>query len=185
MADDQDKEKAKGEKPEDSDEGNLDGLKSALAKERDARRKAEQEAKANAEAAKKYGELEEAKKSETQKAADALAEERKLREAAEHRVLRLEVAIDKGLSPVLAKRLVGTTREELESDAAELATLGGTSSGQGGSDESDKTKQTQGAGSSSLRTRPQERTTSSGVPGDQKPAETNPAKLAELIPRRN
>jgi hypothetical protein len=33
---------------------------------------------------------------------------------------RLEVAFDKGLTPAQAKRLVGTTREELEADAEEI-----------------------------------------------------------------
>lgn len=38
----------------------------------------------------------------------------------EVRALRLEVAAEKGLTPAQAKRLVGSTREELEADADEL-----------------------------------------------------------------
>lgn len=45
--------------------------------------------------------------------------ERQAREA-ESRALRAEVANAKGLTPTQAKRLVGTTREELEADADEL-----------------------------------------------------------------
>jgi hypothetical protein len=40
--------------------------------------------------------------------------------------LRLQVALDRGLSPVLAKRLQGGTREELEADANTLLGLVGT-----------------------------------------------------------
>jgi hypothetical protein len=38
----------------------------------------------------------------------------------ESQVARLQVALDKGLTAAQAKRLVGTTREELEADADEL-----------------------------------------------------------------
>jgi chromosome segregation ATPase len=46
------------------------------------------------------------------------AEERATK--AEQALARLEVALEKGLTPSQAKRLVGTTREELEADAEEL-----------------------------------------------------------------
>jgi hypothetical protein len=45
--------------------------------------------------------------------------ERQAKES-EERALRAEVANAKGLTPTQAKRLVGTTREELEADAADL-----------------------------------------------------------------
>lgn len=45
--------------------------------------------------------------------------ERQAKES-EARAMRAEVANAKGLTPTQAKRLVGTTREELESDADEL-----------------------------------------------------------------
>lgn len=45
--------------------------------------------------------------------------ERQARES-EARALRAEVANAKGLTPTQAKRLIGTTREELEADADEL-----------------------------------------------------------------
>ena len=41
-------------------------------------------------------------------------------EAAEARALRHEVAAAKGLTPAQAKRLAGTTKEELEADADEI-----------------------------------------------------------------
>lgn len=90
-----------------------DAGKKALASEREARKAAEKELakyrKADAEKA-------DADKSEAEKraAADARAD------AAELRATRLEVAHEKGLTPAQAKRLVGTTREELEADADEV-----------------------------------------------------------------
>ncbi len=62
----------------------------------------------------------EASKTAEQRAADATAAAEQRAAQAESRVLRLEVAFDKGLNPAQAKRLVGSTREELEADADEL-----------------------------------------------------------------
>lgn len=68
----------------------------------------------------KLQEFEDRDKSEAQKLADrAEAAERRASEL-EVKALRLEVAAEKGLTPAQAKRLVGTTREELEADADEL-----------------------------------------------------------------
>lgn len=78
------------------------------------------EAKANADAAKRLKEMEDADKSEVERASEAAKAAEKRAEEAEARVLRLEIAHDKGLSPSQAKRLVGATREELEADADEL-----------------------------------------------------------------
>lgn len=83
-------------------------------------RKHEAQAKANAEAAKKLSEMDDATKSEVERAiARAEAAEKKASEA-ESKALRLEVAAAKGLSPSQARRLVGSTAEELEADADEL-----------------------------------------------------------------
>ena len=49
-------------------------------------------------------------------------------------VLKLQVALDKGLTSVQAKRLVGTTKEELEADADELVESFGGSGKQGEDD---------------------------------------------------
>lgn len=83
-------------------------------------RKHESQSKANADAAKRLAEMEEADKSESQKAADRAAAAEKKAEEAEARALRLEVASEKGLTAAQAKRLVGATKEELESDADDL-----------------------------------------------------------------
>ena len=85
-------------------------------------RQNEQRAKQNADAAKRLAEIEDANKSELERA-NARAEE------AERRALELElssvraaVALEKGLTPSQAKRLVGSSREELEADADDLLT---------------------------------------------------------------
>lgn len=68
----------------------------------------------------KAKELEEAGKTEIQKATEKLTAAEQRAQAAELHSLRLEVAFSQGLTPAQAKRLVGTTREELEADAKEL-----------------------------------------------------------------
>jgi len=83
-------------------------------------RKNEAEAKALRPAAQKLAELEESQKSELEKAqARADAAEKKALET-ELSAIRASVALEKGLTPSQAKRLVGATREDLEADADEL-----------------------------------------------------------------
>jgi hypothetical protein len=83
-------------------------------------RKNETEVKALRPAAQKLADLEEAQKSELEKAqARAEAAEKKALET-ELTALRASVALEKGLSPSQAKRLVGASREDLEADADEL-----------------------------------------------------------------
>ena len=72
------------------------------------------------EKALKFDELEEKQKSELQRATDRATELEGKATEAELRALRLEVAVDKGLTPTQAKRLVGKNKEELESDADDL-----------------------------------------------------------------
>lgn len=78
------------------------------------------EAKANAEAAKRLKEMEDADKSEVDKAKEDAAAATRRAEEAEARALRLEIGHEKGLTPGQVKRLVGSSREELEADADEL-----------------------------------------------------------------
>lgn len=94
-----------------------DAGKKALEAERQARKAAEAAAR---EAQKKVKEYEDRDKSEAEKAQERA-------EAAEKRAADLElensrimVAVEKGLTPAQAKRLVGSTREELEADAEQL-----------------------------------------------------------------
>lgn len=65
-------------------------------------------------------ELEEADKSELEKANTKAADAERRVAAAEAKMLRYEIAAEKGLTLAQAKRLVGDSREELESDADEL-----------------------------------------------------------------
>jgi hypothetical protein len=96
-----------------------DGGKKALDAERREKRAAERRA-ADLEA--KLKEFEDRDKSEAQKLAErAEAAERRVKEIESH-AIRLEVAAEKGLTPAQAKRLVGSTREELLADADELLT---------------------------------------------------------------
>lgn len=84
-------------------------------------RKHETRAKENAEKAKQYDALEQASKTELERAVDAARAEG--RAEAETKAMRFEVALEKGLPPALARRLQGASREELEADADELLKL--------------------------------------------------------------
>lgn len=99
----------------------------------DAERAKEKIAKANREAealrkrlkeleakAAKLDELENAGKSELERLTAQTQEAERKAQEAEARALRLEVAANKGLTPAQAKRLVGSSVEELEADADEL-----------------------------------------------------------------
>lgn len=130
-------------------------------------RKWEGQAKANAEAAKRLTEIEDANKSEIEKATDnARAAEARAKEA-ELKALRLEVASDKGLTTAQAKRLMGDTREELEADADELV-------------ESFKPAET--AKGTPPTGKPKPHLRGGGDPNEE-PVETDPAKLAAAVSR--
>jgi hypothetical protein len=90
-----------------------DAGKKALAAEREQRKAAEKEL---AKYRKADQDRVDADKTEAEKR--AAAEQRAT--DAEMRATRLEVAHEKGLTPAQAKRLVGTTKEELEADADEI-----------------------------------------------------------------
>lgn len=68
----------------------------------------------------KLDEIESAGKTEADKLRDQLAAAQKSAQEAEARALRAEVAASKGLTAAQAKRLVGSSLEELEADADEL-----------------------------------------------------------------
>lgn len=98
-------------------------LAAELAKWKDLARQNEARAKANAAAAQKLADIEESGKTEQQKLADRLAQAEQRAAAAESQLLRAEVASAAGVPAALAARLQGTTRAELEADAAALLTL--------------------------------------------------------------
>lgn len=114
--------------------------KRALAAERDARKAAE---KAAADALAKVKAFEDAQKTDTEKAADALADAQKAAAESAARALRYEAAAAEGLPLSAAGRLVGDTLEALRDDAKALKALLGTSSG------TPRPDPTQGGGSNS------------------------------------
>jgi hypothetical protein len=83
-------------------------------------RKNEEQAKANAEAAKRLADLEESQKTEGQKLTEANRTLEDRAKKAELEACRMRIAIRKGLTEAQVKRLLGTTEEELEADADEL-----------------------------------------------------------------
>lgn len=83
--------------------------------------------------ASEFDKLADAQKTEAQKAADAVTAADTRAQAAERRALLLEVAAEKGITAAQAKRLVGSTREELLADADEfLSSLPKAATGQSG-----------------------------------------------------
>jgi hypothetical protein len=83
-------------------------------------RKHEGTAKSNADAAKRLADIEEASKSEQQKATDAANAAADRADKAERELLRIRVATEKGLTLAQSRRLVGATEEELRTDADAL-----------------------------------------------------------------
>lgn len=116
---------ADGDKPEvDQDPAKPDkdetDWKARYEAEKEAAKKWEKRAKENHDKAKRFDELEESQKSELQKLADAQQTAEARADKAERHLMRLQVALDKGLTAVQAKRLVGDTPEELAADADEI-----------------------------------------------------------------
>lgn len=143
-------------------------------------RKNEERAKENADAADKLKKLEESSLSDQQKReaaetaqAGKLADLEKRADEADARALRAEVASAKKLTPAQAKRLAGTTREELEADADDLLETF--------KPESEQEPEGEG-GERKPAGRPKE-DLKGGTDPTSSAVETNPAKLAESVPR--
>lgn len=83
----------------------------------------EKRAKENKDAASKLQELEDAKKTETEKLTDRAAKAETRASELESELLRLRVAISKQVPPDLVDRLRGETEEELAADADKLLKL--------------------------------------------------------------
>ena len=124
-------------------------------------RKHERDLKA---ALKKIQDAEDADKTEAQKAADRATQAESDAKAARAEAARLKVALRKGLTETQAKRLVGETEEEMESDADELL--------ESFKPADDKGKPPGGKPKESLR--------GGGDPTDE-PVETDPDKLAAMV----
>jgi hypothetical protein len=131
-------------------------------------RKHEAAAKKGQEAQRRLADLENSNKTELEKATESAKSWQARAEAAELAMLKAEVAARKGLSPAQAKRLQGSTEEELEADADELA---------------EAFKAEDKNGHRADRHPPKPRLRPGAVP-DARPTERDPKKLAEMISRR-
>ena len=90
---------------------------------RDEAAKHRNEAKANADAAKRLAEIEESQKSEADKVADRLNKAEQRAVAAEAALLRYEVAAEKDIPAKAIRLLQGSTREEIEASAKDVLEL--------------------------------------------------------------
>jgi hypothetical protein len=119
MADDNDSTDTKvDDKPDTGTKADLgDAGKKALDAERKARRDAERRA---TDLEGRLKAIEDKDKSETERLTEENARLHKELGAATASSVRMRVALDKGLSPTQAKRLVGDTEEELTADADEI-----------------------------------------------------------------
>lgn len=107
-------------------------------------------------------------------------------EASERQTMIREVADELGISTKQAARLHGSTKDELLSDGKDfLADFAPKSEkNEGGKDDEGKDgQQPQARESTPPRSRPRESMRSGAPMTETKPEETNPLKLAELIPR--
>lgn len=122
--------------------------------------------------AKKAKELEDEQKSESEKSTEARTKAEKAAADATQEAARLRVALNKGLTEVQAKRLIGETQEELEADADELlASFQKEEDGSSGKESQEGKKSETPKGG--------ERT---GATGDTDGEETDPRKLAAGLP---
>lgn len=85
---------------------------------------------------------------------DETAKEKERADKAEHRILVHEVAAAKGLTPTQAKRLQGSTKDELEADADELITDLGIRVGDGDDDDNEPALRSAPVGTNSGDPRP-------------------------------
>ena len=130
-------------------------------------RKHEKAAKDNADATRRLAEIEESGKSDQERLGEARRAAEDRATAAERESARLRVALKKGLTETQARRLVGDSEDDLEADADELLASFAPSGGESDTD---------------LPRRPRERLRPGTRPAAE-PEETDPAKLAEAVPR--
>ncbi len=131
--------------------------------------------------AKRAKELEDSKKTDLERLSGEVQEHQSRASKAEGELMRLRVALRKGLSEVQAKRLIGGNEEELEADADDLLA----SFGPPKTPEPEPEPDPEPTRPSNRRERPQERLRPGAVPdAETEPEETDPRKLAAMVPRR-
>lgn len=121
------------------------------------------------EKARKFDELEQANMSDAEKLSNKTTAAEARADAAESKLLRMEIATAKGLTPEQAARLNGSTAEELNTDADSLLALFG--------------QQPPAPPLPASATQVTPVLQPAGA-GQELPDETDPAKLASRIPRR-
>jgi len=121
MPDDQ--PQPEGETPQEQPPSDTEGLRSALDKERSARKEAEKTAKRAAELEAQLKQYEDQGKSELEKAQSGLKDVTAERDALKVDTLRLRTALAKSLPLELADRLRGDSAEEMAADADRLLAL--------------------------------------------------------------
>jgi chromosome segregation ATPase len=130
--------------------------------------------------AQKAKELEDAGRSDVEKLSAEAQGHQSRADKAEAELMRLRVAMRKGLTETQAKRLVGSSEEELEEDADDL--LASFKPAQPEPEE--KAEDGEPVRDPNPRRRPQERLRPGAVPdADTEPVETDPRKLAAAIRR--
>lgn len=163
---------------EESEEGKSSEDWEAKARKRAITLKTERKKLEDAEA--KVKKFEDAKKSESEKLTEKATTAEGRAAEAEAKALRLEIALDKGLTGkqarAFAKRLVGETQEELEEDADELLTSFKPTAGDEESEEESE------EGKPEVKRRPVEKTKRTGATSRKEPEEMDPDKLAEAVP---
>jgi DNA repair exonuclease SbcCD ATPase subunit len=107
----------------DSEEFDVDRAKAKIRKANSEAKNLRERVKQLEAAESKLREIEDSEKSELQRLQEQLADAEKRAGTAQMESLRLQVAHDKGLTPSQARRLSGSTLEELEADADELLEL--------------------------------------------------------------
>lgn len=152
-------------------------LKALLNKETDYRKRNDAKVRELEPLAKRAKELEDAGKSDMERLTSELQGHTVRADKAEQELMRLRVAVRKGLTEVQARRLVGSSEEELEADADDLM-----ASFRPATPEPEPEPEPR---SDNSRRRPQERLRPGAVPdADTEPEETDPRKLAAMVPRR-
>lgn len=128
----------------------------------------------------KAKELEDSGKSDLERLTSEAQGHASRAEKAEAELMRLRVAMRKGLTETQAKRLVGASEDELEEDADDLLASFKPAEPEKKDDEPEPEPER----GSDPRRRPQERLRPGAVPAaDLEPEETDPRKLAAMVPR--
>lgn len=151
------------------EEFDAERAKAKIAKANQEAKNLRERLKAAEEKAARLDEIEQAGQSDVEKLTAKVAEYERKAQEAERRALVAEVAQEKGLTPAQAKRLVGNSLEELQADADELLTSFKPQEG-----DTDGTPPPEGKPTPHLR---------GGGDPTQAPETTDPAQLAEMVPR--